>query len=134
MYYDQPFPIYRIYLFPIYIQNLPFLCSPNIGKITVKVGSKTDYFSYILSSCNNRIAIFNDFFSLICSQPIDKQNRACNFLLSKYFLNNLLLTAFMQNMLSKLIKLLHLKMNNSLLGKTQAQFCAAVCQKCVCKV
>ena len=88
------------------IYNLPFLRSPNIGKIRVKVGPKTDYFSYILSSCTNRIAVFNNFFSLICSQPRDKQNRARDFLLSKYFLNNLLLTVFMQNTLSKLVELL----------------------------
>ena len=77
------------------IYELPFLCSLNIGKIRVKVGPKTDYFSYIVSSCTNRIAVFNDIFSLICSQPRDKQKRALDFLLSKYFLNNLLLTVFM---------------------------------------
>ena len=48
------------------IYNLPFLRSPNIGKIRAKVGSKTNYFSYILSSSTNRIAVFNNFFSLIC--------------------------------------------------------------------
>ena len=88
------------------VYNLPFLCSPNIGKIRVKVGSKTNYFSYFMSSCTNRIAVFNNFFSLICSQPRDKQNRARDFLLFKYFLNNLLLTVFMQNTLSKLVELL----------------------------
>ena len=40
------------------------------------------------------------------------QNYACNFLLFKYFLNNLLLTVFMQNMLSKLAKLLQWKMTH----------------------
>ena len=109
------------------IYNLPFLHSPNIGKIRVKVGPKTDYFFYILSSCTNRIAVFNDFFSLICSQPRDKQSRARDFPLSKYFLNNLLLTVFIQNTLSKLVELLQQKMNNSLLGKTRTRFCAAVC-------
>ena len=54
------------------IQNLPFLRSPNIGKIRVKVGRKTEYFSYILSSCTNRITVFNNYFLLICSQPINK--------------------------------------------------------------
>ena len=44
------------------IYNLPFLLSPNIRKIRVKVGPKTNYFSYILSSCTNRIAVFNNFF------------------------------------------------------------------------
>ena len=44
------------------IYNLPFSHSPNIGKIRVKVGPKTNHFSYILSSCTNRIAVFNNFF------------------------------------------------------------------------
>ena len=88
------------------IYNLPFLCSPNIEKIRVKAGPKTDYFSYILSSCTNRIAVSNSFFSLICSQPRDKQIRGRDFLFTKYFLNNLPLTVFMQNTLSKLIELL----------------------------
>ena len=94
----------RLTSFNIY--NLPFLRSPNIGKIRVKVGPKTNYFSYFMSSCTNRIAVFNNFFSLICSQPRDKQNRARKFLLSKYFLNNLFLTVFMQDTLSKLVELL----------------------------
>ena len=115
--------------------KLSFLHSPNIGKIRVKVGTKNNYFFYILSSCTNRIAVFRVFFfSLICSQRREKQNRGRNFLLSEYFLNNLLLTVFTQNTLSKLVKLLQQKMNNSLLGKTRTRFCAAICQKCVCKV
>ena len=88
------------------IYNLPFLSSQNIGKIRVKVGPKTNYFSYFMSSCTDRIVVFNNFFSLIFSQPRDKQNRARDFLLFKYFLNNLLLTVFMQNTLSKLVELL----------------------------
>ena len=102
--YNATLNLLRPTFFNIY--NLPFSCSPNIGKIRVKVGPKTNYFSYILSSCTKRIAVFNNFFSLICSQPRDKQNRARDFLLSKYFLNNLLLTVFMQNTLSKLVELL----------------------------
>ena len=88
------------------IYGLSFLRSLNIGKIKVKVGPKTNYFFYILSSCTNRIAVFNNFFSLICSQPRDKQNCARDFLLSKYFLNNVLLTVFTQNTLLKLVELL----------------------------
>ena len=61
------------------ICNLPFLRSPNIGKIRVKVGPKANYFSYFISSCTNRIAVFNTFFSLVCSQPKSKQNRARDF-------------------------------------------------------
>ena len=86
--------------------NLPFLRSRNIDKIRVKVGPKTSYFSSFMSSCTNTVAVFVNLFSLICSQPRDKQNRARDFLLFKYFLNNLLLTVFMQNTLSKLVELL----------------------------
>ena len=88
------------------ICNLPFSHFPNIRKIRVKVGPKTNCFSYFMSSCTDRIVVFNNFFSLIFSQPRDKQNRARDFLLFKYFLNNLLLTVFMQNALSKVIELL----------------------------
>ena len=88
------------------ICNLPFSHFPNIRKIRVKVGPKTNYFSYIMNSCTDRIAVFNNSFSLIFSQLRDKQNRARDFLLFKYFLNNLLLTVFMQNTLSKLVELL----------------------------
>ena len=105
------------------IYNLAFLRSPNISKFGVKVRPKTSYFSSFMSSCTNRIAVFNNFFSMICSQPRHKQNRARDFLLFKYFLNNLLL----QNTLSKLVELLQQKKNNSLLGKTLARFWVAVC-------
>ena len=79
-----------------------------------------------MGSCTNRIEVFNNFLSLICNQRKDKQNRVHDFLLFKYFLNNLLLTVFMKNMVSKLLELLQYKMNDSLLGKTQAQFCGVV--------
>ena len=88
------------------ICNLPFLSSPNIGKIRVKVGPKTNYFSYFMSSGTNRIAVFNNFFSLICRQPRDKQNRARDFFSFEYFLNNQLLNVFMETTLSKLVELL----------------------------
>ena len=45
-----------------------------------------------MSSSTNRITVFNNFFSLICSQPRDKQNRARDFFPFGYFLNNQLLT------------------------------------------
>ena len=88
------------------IYNLPFSHFPNIRKIRVKVGPKTNYFSYFMSSCTDRIVEFNNFFSLIFSQPRDQQNCARDFHFFKYFLNNLLFTVFMQNMLSKLVELL----------------------------
>ena len=88
------------------ICNLPFLSSPNIGKIRVKVGPKTNYFSYFMSSCTNKIAVFNIFFSLICSQSRNKQNRARYFFFPfEYFLNQLLIV-FMETTLSKLVELL----------------------------
>ena len=80
------------------ILNLPISHFPNIRKIRVKVGPKTNYFSYFMSSCTDRIVVFNNFFSLIFSQASVKQNRARDFLLFKYFLNNLLLTAFIQTL------------------------------------
>ena len=86
------------------ICNLPHF--PNIRKIRVKVGPKTNYFSYIMSSCTDSIAVFNNFFSVIFNQPRDKQNRARDFLLFRYFFDNLLLSAFMQNTISKLVELL----------------------------
>ena len=88
------------------ICNLPISHFPNIRKIRVKVGPKTNYFSYIMSSCTDSIVVFNNFFSLIFNQPRDKQNSARDFVLFKYFLNNLLLSVFMQNRLSKLVELL----------------------------
>ena len=65
------------------ICNLLVSHFPNIRKIRVKVGPKTNYFSYFMSSYTDKIVVFNNFFSLICSQPRDKQNRARNFLLFK---------------------------------------------------
>ena len=87
-FYNISLNVLRPTFFNIY--NLPFLRSPNIGKIRVKVGPKTNYFSYFMSSCTDSIVVFNNFFSLIFSQPRDKQDSALDFLLFKYFLNNLL--------------------------------------------
>ena len=88
------------------ICSLPFLRSPNIGKIRVKVEPKTYYFSYFMSSCTNRIAAFSNFFSLVYSQRRDKQNCASDFFPFEYFLNNQLLIVFMETTLSKLVELL----------------------------
>ena len=103
-FYNISLNVLRPTFFSIY--NFPFLRSLNIGTIRVKAGPKTNSFFYFLSSCTNRIAVFYYFFSLICSQPRDKQNRARDFLFFKYFLNNVLLTVFMQNKLSKPVELL----------------------------
>ena len=103
-FFNNSLTLLRPTFFSIY--NLLFLRTPNIGKVRVKDGPKTNYFPYFMSSYTNRIAVFNDFFLFICSQPRDKQNRACDFFLLKYFLNNQLLTVFVQNTLSKLVELL----------------------------
>ena len=122
MYEDQPLNN---------ICNLPFLHTPNIGKIRVKVGTKTNYLSYFMSSCTNRIAVFSNFFLLIYSQPRGKENRACDFFPFEYFLNNQFLIVFMETTLSNLVELI---ISNSLLEKTRVRFSAAFCYKCVCKV
>ena len=88
------------------ICSLHFLRSPNIGKISVKVGPKTNYFSYFMRSCTNRIAVFNNFFFLLYNQTRDKKKRARDFFPFKYFLNNQLFTVYMENKLSKLAELL----------------------------
>ena len=117
------------------IHNLPFLRSPNIGKIKVKVGPKTNYFSYFMSSCTNRIEVFNNFFSLICNQPWDKQNCTRDFFPFRYFLNNQLLTVFMQNTLSS--NYCYKKCYYSLLEKlvvtenTSTVLCSSLLEMCV---
>ena len=88
------------------ICNLTFLHCRHIGKIRVKVGSKTNYFSYFMSSCTNRVAVFSNSFSLIYSQPRDKQNRAHDAFPFECFLNNQLLIGFMETTLSKLVELM----------------------------
>ena len=69
------------------ICNLPFLSSPNIGKIRVKVGPKTNYFSYFMSSCTNRIAVFSNFFHwYIANQETNKTVPAIFFLLNIFWI------------------------------------------------
>ena len=68
--------------------------------------SASNYFFYPTSSRTNRIAVSNNLIALICSQPRKKQNCARDFLLFKYFLNDLLSTDFTQRALSKRIELL----------------------------
>ena len=76
MYKDQPFSIYIIYLF--YALQISV-------KLGSKLGQKLTTFSYFMSSCTNRNEVLNNFFSLICSQPRDKQNCARDLILSEYF-------------------------------------------------
>ena len=59
-FYNISLNLLRPTFFNIY--NLPFSRSPNIGKIRVKAGPKSNYFFYILSSCTNSIVVFKNFF------------------------------------------------------------------------
>ena len=55
------------------LYNLPFLRPADIGKIRVKVGPNNYYFSYILSFCTNRIAVFiNIFHWYVANQEANK--------------------------------------------------------------
>ena len=63
-----------------------------------------------------------------------EKNRGRILLLFNYFLDNLFLTVFVQNVISKFVKVLPQKLNNSLLEKSCARFCAAAFWNCVCKI
>ena len=93
----QPFSIYIIY---------PFHAFQISGKLESTLGQKLTTLS---APAPTELQFSINFFSLICSQPRDKQNCARDFFFSllKYFLNNLLLNVFLQNTLSKLNALLH---------------------------
>ena len=119
-FYNNSLNALRPTFFNIY--HLPFSHFPNIKEIRVKVGPRTNYFSYFMSSCTDIIVVFNIFFWLIFSQPREKQNRACNFLLFKYFLNNLRLTVFMQN--SNYFPQLPDTLLQTLLSKKRVQNCS----------
>ena len=106
------------------IYKFPFLRSPNIGKIRVKLGQKLSAFPTFWAPAP--IAVFNNCFHwYVANEETNKTVPAISFF-PNILLNNLLLTVYMQNTLSKLVELLQQKMNNSLLGKMQAPFCATV--------
>ena len=100
-----------------------------MGKIGFKDGPKTNYFFYIMISCTIIIAFFNNFFSLISSQPRGKQNCACDFLLFKYFWLFLSISdCFHAKYSFKTRWFIAIKNEDkSLLGKTRTQFRTAVC-------
>ena len=83
-FYNISLNVLRLTFFSIY--NLSFLRSPNI-KIRVKVGPKTNYFSYNLSSCTNRIAVFNNFFHwYVANQETNKTVPVIFFLLDIFWI------------------------------------------------
>ena len=65
------------------ICNLPISHFPNIRKIRVKVGPKTNYFSYFMSSCTDRIVVFNNFFHLYLANQ--ESNKTAIFFVSNIF-------------------------------------------------
>ena len=73
--------------------NLPFSRSPNTRKIRIKVGQKEIFF-LLYELLHQQNSSFKLFFALIYSQQRGKQNRDRDFLVFKYFLNNLFLTFF----------------------------------------
>ena len=63
--------------------NLPFLHSPNIGKIRINVGPKTNYFPYFMSPCTNRIGVLITFFHwYVANQKANENVLAIFFLLN----------------------------------------------------
>ena len=65
--------------------NLPFSHFPNIRKIRVKVGPKTNYFSYFMSSCTDRIVVFNNFFHLYLANEESNKTVPAIFFVSNIF-------------------------------------------------
>ena len=72
---------------PIFLNicNLPFLRFPNIGKIRVKVGPKTNYFSYFMSFRTSRITVFNNFLHWYIANQETNKTVALIFFLSNIF-------------------------------------------------
>ena len=65
---------------------------------------------------------FLQFFLTDINVTKTQKNHGCIFLFFKYFLDNLFVTVFVQNVISKFVKVLPLKLNNSLLEKSWARF------------
>ena len=84
--------------------------------------SKLDFLLYEL--LHEQICVF---FSLKFILRRPKQNRGRIFVLFKCFLNNLFLIIFVQNVISKFVKVLPQSLNNSLLENSRAHFCVAAC-------
>ena len=68
------------------ICNLPISHFPNIRKIRVKVGPKNNYFSCFMSSCTDRIVVFNNFFHLYLANQETSKTVPVIFFFSDIFL------------------------------------------------
>ena len=67
--------------------NWPFLSSLNIRKMRFKVGPKTNYFSYFMSSCTNRVPVSKKFFHwYLDNQKANKTLAASFFLLNIFWI------------------------------------------------
>ena len=110
------------------IYNLPFLCSPNIGKIRVKVGPKTNYFFLLYELLHQQNWSFQWFFFhwYVANQETNKTVSAIFFFLNIFWIIYFWLFSCkwrFQNSSNYCNK----KWMGQLLEKTQARFCAAVC-------
>ena len=56
-------------------------------QISVKVGSKPNYFFYFMSTCINRIAVFNNSFSLICINQETNKTVTSIFFISNWIID-----------------------------------------------
>ena len=92
-FYNISLNVLRLTFFNIY--NLPFYALKISLKFRSKLGQKPITFPIFWAPAPTELQ-FSIFFSLICSKPRDRQNLVRDFLLSKYFLNNLHLTVFLQ--------------------------------------
>ena len=106
------------------LYNLPFSRFPNIGKIRANVGPKTNYLSCFMNTCANRIAVFYIFLHwYVSNQEINKIALAIS------FFSNIFWIIYLQLFSCKICfqdssNYCRENMNNSLLEKLRARFCA----------
>ena len=98
-FYNISLNVLRLTFFNIY--NLPFYALQISVKLGSKLGQKLITFPIFWAPAPAEL----QFSIIFCRQPRDRQNRVRDFLCSKYFFNNLRLTVFVQNTLSKLVEL-----------------------------
>ena len=110
---------------------------PRTLQILEKYGqnwAKTNSWFYLMSSCTNRFLVFY-IFSHWNAYYQDPNKTVHVFLFfSNIFWIIWFWLFFVQNVISKFVKVSPQKLNNSLLEKSWAPFCAAGCYNCMCKV
>ena len=110
------------------LYDLLFSRFPNIGKIRANVGPKTNYFSYFMNTCTNRIAVFYIFIFhwYVSNQETNKIVPANSFFSTIFWIIYFQLFSCKIRFQNS-SNYCHKKMNNSFLEKTRARFCAATC-------